>query len=198
MGSVGKLAFGVILGLGALTGVLSFFLFNEAIPEPGITDSVYRKDLPIIPPDETVPSTEGGPQSTTEQSSGATTTPSSDNGSSAQVQPANGTAATSATPTGASITLIMLAGSATQGNPDYDPDPTPVKKGDSVNVVNEDTMPHTVTSGEAPGPDAGQLFDTGIVEAGGSAIIETTSLEPGDYPYHCMVHPYMKGVLTVS
>jgi len=103
----------------------------------------------------------------------------------------NQSAAASGTP------LTILAGSATQGNPDYDPDALTVAKGDAIAVTNEDSVPHTVTSGE-PGPEAGQLFDTSIIEGGASATIDTASLEPGEYPYHCMVHPYMTGTLTVQ
>jgi len=105
--------------------------------------------------------------------------------------PESSPAAASGTP------LTILAGSATQGNPDYDPDALTVAKGDAIAVTNEDSVPHTVTSGE-PGPEAGQLFDTSIIEGGASATIDTASLEPGEYPYHCMVHPYMTGTLTVQ
>jgi cytochrome c oxidase subunit 2 len=104
----------------------------------------------------------------------------------------------SAAPPASGPTLIALAGSATQGNPDYDPDPLSVKVGESVTVQNKDTVPHTVTSGEAPGGEAGQLFDTSLIDPAGSATLDTSSLEAGEYPYHCMIHPYMKGVLTVQ
>jgi cytochrome c oxidase subunit II len=34
------------------------------------------------------------------------------------------------------------------GNPNYKPDELIVTKGDTIQVNNEDTMPHTVTNGE--------------------------------------------------
>ena len=170
MATVGKLAFSVILVIGAITGILSFFIFNAAVPEAGITGSIYRKDLPIITPAEPAPEGDTETQSASSEQS----------------------------PPASAATLIALAGSATQGNPDYDPDPLTIKVGESVTVQNEDTVPHTVTSGEAPGGEAGQLFDTSIIDPAGSATLDTSSLEVGEYPYHCMVHPYMKGVLTVS
>jgi hypothetical protein len=44
----------------------------------------------------------------------------------------------------------------------------------------------------------GKLFDTSIINAGGSAQIVTAHLQPGDYPFFCSVHPYMTGTLKVS
>jgi plastocyanin len=97
-------------------------------------------------------------------------------------------------PTGPTINI--LAGSATQGSPDYDPDSLTVTKGDSVTVVNQDTTLHTVTSGT--GPQGSGEFDTGFMEADATATIETTNLDPATYDYFCMVHPYMKGTLVVE
>jgi hypothetical protein len=39
MGSVGKVAFIAILGLGAITGVLVYYVFGDATPAPGIMES---------------------------------------------------------------------------------------------------------------------------------------------------------------
>jgi len=158
--------------------------------------TIYWQDLASTPPPVSTlpaPAVEPlPPLSETTQSEGSGQTGS----------PANSNAAaptgTSAAPPASGPTLIALAGSATQGNPDYDPDPLSVKVGESVTVQNEDTVPHTVTSGEAPGGEAGQLFDTSLIDPAGSATLDTSSLEAGEYPYHCMVHPYMKGVLTVQ
>ena len=46
MGSVGKVAFISILGLGAITGVLVYYIFGNAAPAPGIIESIYRQNLP--------------------------------------------------------------------------------------------------------------------------------------------------------
>lgn len=74
-----------------------------------------------------------------------------------------------------------------------------VKKGDKITVTNKDTLPHTVTSGTGPSdPNTGKQFDTSIIEAGATADIETTKLNPGQYPFHCTVHPYMTGKLVVQ
>src|SRR5215212_4055050 len=105
----------------------------------------------------------------------------------------------STTTTAAAATLTIPVGAATPGNPSYDPLSLTVKKGDEINVVNKDSSPHTVTSGKAPdAPDAGKQFDTSIVNVGASAKVATANLEPGEYDFHCAVHPFMTGKLKVE
>ena len=100
-------------------------------------------------------------------------------------------------PAGAPLTI--LEGSSVQGSPDFDPDTLTVKKGDKITVTNKDTLPHTVTSGTGPtDPTSAKQFDTSIIEPGATADIETTNITPGDYPFHCSVHPYMTGKLVVQ
>ena len=106
-------------------------------------------------------------------------------------------APTAAGPPGTPLTILQ--GSSVQGSPDFDPDTLTVKKGDKITVTNKDTLPHTVTSGTGPtDPNSAKQFDTSIIEPGATADIETTSLTPGDYPFHCSVHPYMTGKLVVQ
>ena len=95
--------------------------------------------------------------------------------------------------------LTILEGSSVQGSPSYDPATLTVKKGDKITVTNKDTLPHTVTSGTGPtDPNSAAQFDTSIIEAGATADIETTNMNPGEYPYYCAVHPYMLGKLVVQ
>jgi plastocyanin len=109
-------------------------------------------------------------------------------------------AAPTATPAGPPGTpLTILEGSSVQGNPSYDPAALTVKKGDKITVTNKDTLPHTVTSGAGPtDPNSAKQFDTSILEAGATADIETTNMNPGEYPFYCAVHPYMLGKLVVQ
>ncbi|MRN61675.1 MAG: copper-binding protein, partial [Nitrosopumilales archaeon] len=66
-------------------------------------------------------------------------------------------------------------------------------------VTNKDSVPHTVTNGkDASDPTSGKLFDTSIINAGSTAQISTAKLSPGDYPFHCSLHPYMTGLLKVQ
>ena len=120
----------------------------------------------------------------------ATTSPS---GTSGNQTNQTGTAA------GPSVTLTIPEGASVQGNPAYDPDPLTVTAGDVVEVSNEDTVPHTATSGSGPeDPESGSQFDTSIIDAGATAQIDTANLAAGDHPYYCSVHPYMLGTITVQ
>jgi len=65
--------------------------------------------------------------------------------------------------------------------------PVTVQRGATVTVVNRDAMQHTVT---------GAGFDTGVIEAGGTATLVAPS-EPGTYTLSCGIHPSMTGTLTV-
>ena len=65
-----------------------------------------------------------------------------------------------------------------------------------VTWSNDDTAAHTVTSGiaAAGGPDG--AFDSGLLMP---ATTFTHKFEmPGEYPYYCIVHPWMEGTVTVS
>jgi plastocyanin len=106
---------------------------------------------------------------------------------------------TASVPSGPSVALAIPAGASTQGNPAYSPATLSIKKGDIVTVTNKDTAPHTVTSGSsATDPKNGKLFDSGLIMPGKSAKVNTASLAPGTYPFHCTVHTYMSGTLTVK
>ena len=177
MHSAGIVAFSALIVLGAITGILCFYLFAQVAPTPGVIDSLDRKDLPKVN------STQSG------LSSGGTA-----NGSIT-----NKVAATNVSgPVGA--TLTVMQGASIQGNPAYNPNPISVKKGNVVQVVNKDSVPHTVTNGKAPDDaNAGKLFDTSIINAGESAKVDTSKLSSGQqYPFHCTVHPYMTGILKAT
>jgi plastocyanin len=118
-------------------------------------------------------------------------------GPAATTSPPGGTTSATAGPPGKPLTI--LAGASVQGSPDFDPDTITVKKGDKITVTNKDTLPHTVTSGTGPSdPNTAKQFDTSIIEAGATADIDTTNINPGQYPFHCTVHPYMTGKLVVQ
>src|SRR4026209_736935 len=138
-----------------------------------------------------------GQNATTAQGQNATTAQ-GQNATTAQGQNATtAQAPTAAGPTGTPLTI--LEGSSVQGSPDFDPDTLTVKKGDKITVTNKDTLPHTVTSGTGPtDPNSAKQFDTSIIEPGATADIETTNITPGDYPFHCAIHPYMTGKVVVQ
>jgi len=65
---------------------------------------------------------------------------------------------------------------------------TPVKAGSTVTVKNDATVTHTVTQ------DGGG-FNVSI-DAGKTATF--TAPAAGTYPFHCNIHNFMKGTLTVT
>jgi cytochrome c oxidase subunit 2 len=159
--------------------------------EPATTTTT----TPITTPNATVVPTQQGQQEQEQQPSANATSGAAGN---ATNEAAAGNA-TSAAAGGGGVTLTILEGSSIQGNPDYDPKELTVKKGDKILVDNVDTMPHTVTNGESGSdPNSGKLFDTGIINGGDSAEIDTATVDAGTHPYYCMVHPYMTGTLTVE
>jgi plastocyanin len=103
----------------------------------------------------------------------------------------------SAAASGPSLTIPQ--GASVQGNPAYQPATLSVKKGDTIQVQNKDTTPHTVTSGKTlEDPNKGKDFDTSIIAPSASAQISTASIKAGEFPYHCDLHPYMTGTLKVQ
>ena len=100
---------------------------------------------------------------------------------------------------GAGPTINILEGASIQGSPDYDPDELTASAGAEVTVVNQDTLPHTVTSGTGPqDPNSAQLFDTSLINGGESATLSLAQVTPGQYDFYCIVHPYMTGKITVQ
>jgi cytochrome c oxidase subunit 2 len=112
--------------------------------------------------------------------------------------PTSGGASTSnVAASGPSLTIPQ--GASVQGNPSYQPATLSIKKGDTIQVQNKDTTPHTVTSGKTlEDPNKGKDFDTSIIAPSASAQIATASLKAGEIPFHCDLHPYMTGTLKVQ
>src|SRR5215218_7752796 len=186
MGKPGKIAFPVILVLGAITGYITYTSFTAATPQEDRIDSPYYQPLPPASSGNE-PGSSGGGGAAQQQGGGGA----------AQQQGGGGAASTGAGTT----TITILQGSAVQESPDYDPDTAQVPVGNKVVWHNEDTVPHTATSGNgAQDPQSGQLFDTSIINGGEeSTAVELQGVSEGQtIPYHCMVHPYMAGEITVT
>jgi plastocyanin len=71
----------------------------------------------------------------------------------------------------------------------FDPTSITIKAGESVTWTNDDGVTHTVTA------DNGE-FDSGDVAPG--ATFSFTFAKAGTYPYHCTIHPGMKGTVLVQ
>ena len=76
----------------------------------------------------------------------------------------------------------------------YTPESLSINTGDTVKWTNEDSEPHTVTSGK-PGASDGK-FDSGFFYKGESWSF--TFNQSGTYDYWCTIHPWMLGKITVT
>lgn len=103
-------------------------------------------------------------------------------------------AAPAAPPPANIVKASILAGASAKGNPSYGPNPLTVAKGDGVEWTNNDNALHTVTSKA----DNGKAFDSKMIAAGKTYLLNTATLKEGDYEYYCQVHPFMDGMLKVG
>ncbi len=94
-------------------------------------------------------------------------------------------------------TVENAMGSSTPGcEPDcFIPATVTIGVGGMVTFANNDSAAHTSTSGTAAdGPDG--FWDSSLVMMG--SAYTTPALEAGEYPYFCMVHPWMTGLVIVE
>ena len=89
-------------------------------------------------------------------------------------------------------TIVIGRGAATRG---YTTKRLVIQKGQTVRVVNHDSMHHTVTS-DAQNSHHQPLFSV-YTNGGQSATLKTSHLAAGRYPFHCNFHFAMHGVLIV-
>ena len=77
----------------------------------------------------------------------------------------------------------------------YVPADLVIAAGTTVIWENVDTAAHLATSGTpANGPDG--IFDSGMIMGGGTFEYEFS--DKGEFPYYCIVHPWMVGTVTVE
>ena len=72
----------------------------------------------------------------------------------------------------------------------FDPSPVTAAVGQPIGWTNEDGAPHTATL------DTGDC-DTGTISAGGGTGTLVFS-EPGEYAYHCSIHPQIKATIVIN
>jgi plastocyanin len=119
-----------------------------------------------------------------------------------ETAPTNETAGSqtpSAPAAGGGAEVSIVPGSATMSSGGYDPDPVEISVGDTVTWTNDDSTPHTITSGSNGQPDG--KFDSSPnmnpLMAPGDTF-EHTFTEAGEYPYYCALHPNLVGTVSVS
>ena len=94
-------------------------------------------------------------------------------------------------------TVENAMGSSTPGcEPDcFIPATVTIGVGGMVTFANNDSAAHTSTAGSpADGPSG--VWDSSLVMMG--AAYTTPALDAGEYPYFCMVHPWMEGLVIVE
>jgi len=97
-------------------------------------------------------------------------------------------------PMGKIFAISILAGSAEQGNPDYDPDVATITQGFVIEWTNDDEVMHTVTRSL----DFGETFDSSILNAGERFLLDSNELDIGSYEYMCVVHPWMVASIVIE
>jgi len=75
----------------------------------------------------------------------------------------------------------------------YEPSQVTIHVGGSVTWINNDTTPHTVTSGLPIGLD--YLFDSSLIIPG--KTFSYSFFEMGEYDYLCIMHPWKQGIVVV-
>ena len=94
-------------------------------------------------------------------------------------------------------TVENAQGSSTPGcEPDcFIPATVTIGVGGMVTFSNNDTAAHTSTAGTpADGPSG--AWDSSLVMM--NSAYTTPALDAGEYPYFCMVHPWMEGLVIVE
>ncbi|MDH3676749.1 MAG: PEFG-CTERM sorting domain-containing protein [Nitrosopumilus sp.] len=77
----------------------------------------------------------------------------------------------------------------------YIPYEVTVDVGGEVTWSNDDSAAHTVTAGSAADGPSG-VFDSSLFMAGTTFSHKFEAI--GEFPYFCMVHPWMEGIVTVQ
>lgn len=76
----------------------------------------------------------------------------------------------------------------------YQPNLVQISVGDTVTWTNDDSQPHTVTSGVNGQPDG--RFSFSIIAP--AATFELSFTEAGKYPYFCLLYPNMFGTVSMN
>jgi plastocyanin len=92
------------------------------------------------------------------------------------------------------IVVSIVPGPSSLTDALFQPNPARVSIGDTVEWINRDSIPHTVTSSQNVTAD--EQFDSGIIPP--NSTFEHTFTEAGEYSYSCVLHPSHSGMVIVS
>lgn len=178
LAGTGRVAFPIILGIAAVIGVTTYFIFTQVTPGHNLfTSARFFQSFPTSPASRE-----------SNESGGATTTAGdSNNGTDQQQIPEN------------AVVIDISEGAAVQGNPYYLPDNAEAETDSTVTWKNGDSVPHTATSGTGvDDPNVGKTFDSGPIDPGDNYSLPPKKMDPGEHQYFCQIHPYMKGQITIG
>lgn len=96
------------------------------------------------------------------------------------------------------IDVWILSRGFVTGNPHFVPQNVTAKIGTLIVWTNGDLVNHTVTSDEGiRGSLEGQIFDSGPIAPRTEFLLYTSRLLNDVYPYHCTIHPWARGMVTL-
>jgi plastocyanin len=100
----------------------------------------------------------------------------------------------------ATYAVSIVPGAAQRESPyHYFPPAIAVPIDTTVAWFNNDFgQPHTVTSGVPGGSDVGAMFNSGLMPATANSFFQYRFDSPGDFAYHCIIHPWRVAVVSVS
>jgi plastocyanin len=101
----------------------------------------------------------------------------------------------------ADVAVSITPGSQSKTTDAFSPNPVNVKVGDTVTWTNDDTQPHTVTSGDGKTAKPDGKFNSSPNFQPLLTPKQTFTVkfnQTGDYPYFCMLHPNMLGTVVVG
>ena len=96
------------------------------------------------------------------------------------------------------VVVIPIGAQSPSGAKFYDPPNITVAPGSTITWINNDTVIHTATSGDADTGTPDGKFDTGFIPSGKFRKIITLPQADGEIPYYCQLHPFMKGTITIE
>jgi plastocyanin len=78
----------------------------------------------------------------------------------------------------------------------FSPQTMTVSQGSTVTWVNQDSVEHQIINDTSGSNAEGAIFKSTSLPNGASYSFKFDI--PGTYPYHCSIHPSMKGTITVG
>jgi plastocyanin len=96
------------------------------------------------------------------------------------------------------VVVIPIGAQSPSAAKFYDPPNITVAPGSTITWINNDTVIHTATSGDADTGTPDGKFDTGFIPTGKFRKIITLPQADGEIPYYCQLHPFMKGTITIE